>query len=154
MTKVNRDDQTIFGHSLGGLAVLEALFTEPGAFRTFVAASPSIYWGDSVVLKGEARFSELVSSGKVAPRVLITVGGEEQDIPKIPPALEAQRAAIEEGIKKARMVGNACDLAGRLKALHGAPGYEVSDCAVFPAQAHGISPWPAIGRAVSFAYPH
>jgi hypothetical protein len=75
-------------------------------------------------------------------------------MPKLTPDQEKQRAAIEASIKKARMVANACDLAGRLKALHGAPGYEVSDCAVFPEQGHGISPWPAIGRATSFAFPH
>ncbi|HWE44827.1 MAG TPA: hypothetical protein VG407_02275 [Caulobacteraceae bacterium] len=56
-------------------------------------------------------------------------------------------------MKKSRMVGNACDLTARLKTLHGGARYEVADCAVFPDQGHGISPWPAMGRAVSFAFP-
>jgi len=42
LAPVDRGNQTLFGHSFGGLTVLEALFREPGAFRTFVAASPSI----------------------------------------------------------------------------------------------------------------
>jgi len=50
------------------------------------------------------------------------------------------------------MVGNACDLAARLKALRGPPPYEAADCAVFAGQGHNISPWPAIGRAVAFAF--
>src|SRR3954463_14592048 len=37
---INTADQTIFGHSLVGLAVIRALFTEPTAFHTYIAASP------------------------------------------------------------------------------------------------------------------
>ncbi|HEY3928002.1 MAG TPA: alpha/beta hydrolase-fold protein [Candidatus Koribacter sp.] len=57
LTQVNREDQTLFGHSVGGLTVVDALFTEPQAFRTFVAASPSIWWGDKEVLERERRGS-------------------------------------------------------------------------------------------------
>jgi predicted alpha/beta superfamily hydrolase len=147
------NNQTLFGHSLGGLAVVDALFTEPKAFRTFVAASPSIWWANKAVLDKETAFKAEVASGAVAPRILITVGGEEETVPKLPPAMAAQQATVEAEVKMASMITNACALAGRLKALHGAAGYEVADCAVFPGQAHGISVWPAIGRAVSFAFP-
>jgi len=150
---VNRSDQTLFGHSFGGLAVVDALFTEPEAFRTFVAASPALWWGNEIVLQKEAAFDAVVNAGKVTPRVLITVGGREETPPKLPPALAAMQAELDADAKAGRMIGNACDLATRLKALHGAKGYEVADCAVFPDQDHGISPWPAIGRAVSFAFP-
>jgi predicted alpha/beta superfamily hydrolase len=151
LAPVNTSDQTLFGHSLGGLTVLEALFTEPQAFHTFVAASPSIWWGNRAVLKKEAQFAAAISAGKTTPRVLITVGSDEDAMSALPPEYEAHRGAIEAFVKKSRMVGNACDLAMRLKALHGAKGYEVSDCAVFPGQNHGVSPWPAIGRAIAFA---
>ncbi len=152
--KIDHADQTLFGHSLGGLAVVEALFTEPNAFRTFVAASPSIWWVNKAVLAKEAGFAAQVKAGKTTPRILITVGGEEQTAPHLPPSMAAMQAQIEAQIKMARMVDNACDLAVRLKALPGAAGYEVADCAVFPHQEHGISVWPAIGRAVAFAFPH
>jgi len=151
--QINRADQTLFGHSLGGLAVIEAIFTEPKAFRTFIAASPSIWWSDKAVLAKEAAFDTRVNAGDVSPRILVTVGGDEESVPSLPPALEARRAEIEASQKKNRMIGNACDLVSRLKALHGAQGYEAADCAVFPQQDHGISVWPAIGRAVSFAFP-
>ena len=152
--RVNPQDQTLFGHSLGGLAVVEALFTEPGAYRTFVAASPSIWFADRAVLAREAAFDTVITSGKATPHVLITVGADEETAPKLPPAMASHQAEIVAMIKKDRMVGKACDLAARLQALHGAPGYEVADCAVVPHQEHGISVWPAIGRAVSFAFPH
>ena len=151
--KIDRGNQTLFGHSLGGLAVLDALFSEPKAFRTFVAASPSIWWGDKEVLGKEKAFSDRVSAGEIAPRVLITVGGEEDAVPALPSQTALQRELMETQIKKLRMIENACELAGRLKALHGLGSYEVADCAIFPAQGHNISVWPAIGRAISFAFP-
>lgn len=150
LADVNRADQSLFGHSLGGLAVLEALFTEPTAFRNFGVASPSIWWGQRAVLNKEAAFAAAVVSGKAAPRVLIEVGGEEETVPPIPPEMAARKAAIEASVKRSRMVGNACDLATRLKALNGPSGYEVTGCVTFPDQGHGISVWPAIGRMISF----
>lgn len=152
LAPVDRGDQVLFGHSLGGLAVIEALFTEPDAFRTFVAASPSIWWNDSAVLAKEPAFSARVASGASRPRVLITVGAEEAQVPKLPPAMDAALPQLKAMVAKARMVGNACDLAARLRALPGAAPYEAADCAVFAGQGHNISPWPALGRAVTFAF--
>jgi len=152
LVPINRADQVLFGHSLGGLAVVRALFREPNAFRTFIAASPSIWWGGRIVLKDEAAFDLAVKSRAAAPRVLITVGGEEETVPaKAPGGADVER--LRARILMARMVGNARDLAMRLSALHGSENYTISPVAVFPEQAHGISPWPAIGRAVSFAFP-
>lgn len=152
LAPVDKDEQVLFGHSLGGLAVIEALFTEPQAFRTFVAASPSIWWADNAVLAKEPAFRAKVAAGAAHPRVLITVGAEESRLPKLPPSMAAALPQLEKLVAKARMVGNACDLTARLKALPGTPPYEVADCAVFQAQGHNISPWPALGRAVSFAF--
>jgi predicted alpha/beta superfamily hydrolase len=154
LAPVDRTNQALFGHSLGGLAVLHALLTEPNAFRTFIAASPSIWWNDKAVLAKEAEFAETVKRGEAKPRILVTVGAEEETMPRsLPKDMQARKAEIQEQVRKVRMVGNARDLVARLKALQGAKGYEVADCAVFSRQAHGISVWPAIGRAVSFAFP-
>lgn len=137
LLKVDSDRQVLFGHSLGGLVSLHALFTEPDAFRTFVVASPSIWWNHSAVLNDEPRFTAAIKSNLVAPRILITVGALEQT------------SEPEDSLYG--MVSNATALAGRLSALKALPGYEVT-LAVFPDQGHGISPWPAIGRAVEFAF--
>ena len=151
LAKINHGDQTLFGHSLGGLAVIEALFTEPTAYRTYVAASPSIWWGRNLVLGNEASFRAAVSAGKASPRVLIEVGGEEETVPVLPPEMADRKAAIEASVKRSRMIGHACDLADRLKALSGVNGYKVAGCITFPGQGHGISVWPAIGQALTFA---
>ena len=41
--------QSLYGHSFGGLFALYALFTRPRAFKTWIAASPAIYWEDRVI---------------------------------------------------------------------------------------------------------
>jgi predicted alpha/beta superfamily hydrolase len=152
LVHVNPNDQTIFGHSLGGLAVVEALFTEPGAFHTFVAASPSIWWADRSVLKKEGAFAAMIAAGAAAPRIIVTVGALEQTPPKvIPPEYAAHAEELKARLARARMVGNACDLVSRLQRLKGPLGYEVAPCVVFDGQAHGISVWPAIGRAIAFS---
>src|SRR5690606_6559257 len=41
---IDESRQTLYGHSYGGLFVLHALRTQPGAFQRYVAASPSLWW--------------------------------------------------------------------------------------------------------------
>ena len=41
---VDRRRQTIFGHSLGGLFTLYAMFSKPQAFSCYIAGDPSIHW--------------------------------------------------------------------------------------------------------------
>lgn len=154
MAAIDSSNQVIFGHSLGGLAVVHALFVEPNAFRTFIAASPSLWWSGKAVLGGEERFADVIRSGEAAPRVLITAGSEEgAPDPKVAARLAVEFGEYSGRIRLHRMVENACELAERLKALCGAGAFEVEGCIVFPKLGHGISPWPALARAVSFAFP-
>mgnify|MGYP001546589236 CR=1 FL=1 len=64
--------------------MVRALFTEPNAFRSFIASSPSLWWDGDAVLKGEEKFAAAVTAGRAAPRILITAGGDEDELP-IPP---------------------------------------------------------------------
>jgi predicted alpha/beta superfamily hydrolase len=152
MAPIDSSNQTIFGHSLGGLAVLHALFVAPGAFRTFIAASPSIWWSEEAVLRGEAKFADAVRAGTTKPRVLVTVGSEEQTAdPKVAAQFLLDSAEFAAQVRRNRMVDNALELTERLNALPASGDFKV-EYAVFPAQSHGIAPWPALGRAVSFAF--
>ncbi|PQM29499.1 hypothetical protein CVO77_00810 [Sphingopyxis lindanitolerans] len=143
-------DQTLFGDSLGGLFTLHVLFNHPNAFRTYVAASPSIWWNDCAVLKGETAFRNLVEAGRVAPRVLITVGGLEQSTADLPAVSGAAREAIVKLITDARMVDNARELAGRLSAIESPEGalirfHEFAD------ETHQSVIPASISRAIGFA---
>lgn len=42
--RVDTAQQSLWGHSLGGLFVLSTLYTQPTAFQNYVSASPSLWW--------------------------------------------------------------------------------------------------------------
>ena len=151
LTKVDASNQVLFGHSLGGLATLQALFTEPNAFRTFIVASPSIWWNNRTVLKGQAAFAAKVKAGEAHPRVMVTMGALESDIPATaPPGMPLD--ALKARMAMARMVDNGRELATSLRAIKGQPPYEAAEYAVFPGQNHGISAWSAISAGIAFAF--
>jgi predicted alpha/beta superfamily hydrolase len=126
------------------------LFEHPTAYRNFIAESPSIWFGGREVLKGEEGFAKAVRSGLVAPRILITSDQWEQseEAPDIPRSGEARTRALAD-MAGFRMVDNARDLAGRLKSLAGAPGYEVR-YTLFPEETHLTGIPVATSRGVAF----
>lgn len=145
----NPKDRTLMGYSLGGLFTLHALFEHPTDFRTFVVGSPSIWWNGREVLKGEAAFAQAVTSGRAAPRVLMTSAGWEQDEHMIPHGM-AKSDAMMKLVGDARMVDNARELADQLKALKGGPAYRVR-YAVFDSETHNSGIPAATARGVEFA---
>jgi hypothetical protein len=148
-TPLDPADRTLFGDSLGGLFVLHALFNQPTAFRTYVAASPSIWWNERDVLNGEAAFVGRVEAGEAAPRVLVTIGGLEQNVPSFTPPGQT-REEFEAQIVQARMVDNARELGQRLAAIKGSDGY-LARFQLFEDETH-LSVIPAaISRGLTFA---
>lgn len=79
--KIDPDRQSLFGHSLGGLLALHALYTRPQAFQSIVAASPSLEWNEQGVLDEEREFAARLTSGKIdkTSRLMIVVGGRDGD---------------------------------------------------------------------------
>lgn len=75
--KVDPARQVLFGHSLGGLLVLHALFTRPDSFETFGAVSSSIWWNDYFILEEAKAFTERRAEAARKPRLMLTVGGSE-----------------------------------------------------------------------------
>lgn len=96
--RIDRSRQTIFGHSLGGLFVLHALFTRPESFRTYIAGSPSIHWNKQLLLNEEQMFVNHVALADTNVDILLATGGLERS-------------------HKSGMAGNAKELAARLSAL-------------------------------------
>ncbi|MDR6503510.1 putative alpha/beta superfamily hydrolase [Burkholderia ambifaria] len=78
---VDPERQTLFGHSYGGLLTLYAMLTRAHLFRRYVAASPSIWWGERALLPYADRFA--AQTAPLAPplRVLVTAGGLEEGAP-------------------------------------------------------------------------
>jgi predicted alpha/beta superfamily hydrolase len=146
---VNSEDQTLYGHSWGGLFALGVLFNHPKSFRNFVASSPSIWWNERALLKDEPDFTRKLREGDAAPRVLITVGSLEQDVPEtLPPNIT--RTQMHELIAGYRMVDNARELALRLQQIKGGDDYLVR-FQVFEDESHLSVLSASIGRALGFA---
>lgn len=85
--------QTLWGHSYGGLAVLHALFTRPGEFSDYAAASPSLWWNDGAVVRESAGLQARLNG--LQPRLLLLRGGGEPALPHGLQAADPQRPARE-----------------------------------------------------------
>ncbi|MDW0358543.1 alpha/beta hydrolase [Vreelandella venusta] len=62
---VDANHQSLYGHSFGGMFAIYALFTRPDLFNHIVAASPSLWWNNSYLLKHERDFRQQVEAGEV-----------------------------------------------------------------------------------------
>lgn len=65
----------LFGHSMGGMFVLHALFKSPGSFDVYLVASPDIPYGHEAILKEAPAFES--DPKRTGPRLLVTVGSLE-----------------------------------------------------------------------------
>lgn len=145
LAPINTNQQALFGHSLGGLTVVHALFTEPTAFQTFIASSPSIWWDEKAVLHDEPNFAREVTMGRAEPRVLINVGSLEQYAEGLEPGTTPAQA------RDAQMVGNAVNLGKQLAELKGRSPYLVKTV-VFDGETHLTVTPAAISRGLEFAF--
>jgi len=145
-------DQTLMGHSLGGLTALHALFRRTASFQHFVAIAPSIWWNDREVLAYEAAFAARVAAGEVQARALVWVGELESTL-RYPSAhadkLPGNREMFEQMIEACRMVRNAVELGSRLQALQ-RPGFSVQTV-VHADDDHNMVPPAGIARGIRFA---
>lgn len=123
LVRTDPADETLMGHSLGGLATLAALFRAQGTFRNYVAISPSIWVNDRWVLGFVDGFIDRVRAGEVRARLLLSTGEWEESDPPFPP-LPRQGAPMsaesyEDMTRSTRMVSNPAELNARLEPLRG-----------------------------------
>lgn len=131
--------QTLFGHSYGGLCALHALFTRPGGFRNYVAASPSLWWRDGFILQEQQRF--LAGRRVDAPPLNLLVSqGELEARPPADPA----RAISTRGQRNVELLSALAD------GLRRAPNLELR-LATFPGADHGSAMVPAAQQALALA---
>jgi len=100
---IDPEMQALFGHSLGGLYTVWSLFTRPHTFRSYMAASPSFWWNDRVVLKYEARFLRHLYASTRTPRLLVTAGSLEGVPPQLPTTAFARSMAEDAALMVARL---------------------------------------------------
>ncbi len=99
---VDRGNQTLLGHSIGGLFTLHALFTRPAAFQHYLALSPSVWWRQRYILAEQQRFIAGRTAGDPPVNLFVAAGEFEQD--------DTQPSEV-------RMVDNAREVVARLAPL-------------------------------------
>ncbi|GAA5663569.1 ferri-bacillibactin esterase BesA [Brucella sp. NBRC 14130] len=78
---IDKDRQALFGHSLGGLFTLYALFNHPASFQSYSAADPSIWWNDRSILKDKDQFVTSSKDSLRPIRLLIETSGKRGNRP-------------------------------------------------------------------------
>lgn len=148
--KVDPARQMLFGHSLGGLFALDMAFRHPDAFEAVISASPSIWWGQAVVLQGEPQFRATLSASGKAPRLLLTAGALEASAKATPLPPGMTQAQFGAYIAKIRTVENARELAARLSSAREGRPDQVAFVA-FDEETHVSVAPAAISRGLRFA---
>lgn len=97
--RVDSNDRAIFGHSLGGLFGLYALFEQPDVFRRYIISSPSLWWDNALILRKEALFS--VGRTSLEKSIFMSVGANESDdmLQHFQPLADALRSRKYRGIE-------------------------------------------------------
>ncbi|HEX4850191.1 MAG TPA: alpha/beta hydrolase-fold protein, partial [Puia sp.] len=73
--RIDLNDKTLMGCSLGGLFTLYTMFTHANMFNRYVAASPSFMWDNGVLYKYEEQYHSNTSNPK--GKLFMCVGGVE-----------------------------------------------------------------------------
>lgn len=93
--------QGIFGHSFGGLFVLHALHSRPGAFSYWTAASPSIWFDRQGIVDDLAAWALARPETASKLHVLLTAGEYEQELSPFaytrPDVIKAAKMLRERG---------------------------------------------------------
>lgn len=91
---IDRGKQALFGHSLGGLFTLYALFNHTASFQNYSAADPSIWWNDRAILADKDRFLAAFGSSPHPIRLLIETSGKRGE--RRPGVAKEDRARMEK----------------------------------------------------------
>ena len=74
--KVNPQQQSLFGHSFGGLFVLHTFFSQPQMFQRYIAVSPSLWFDNYVLLNRQTDW--LKNQNKTQDIMLMTTVGTHE----------------------------------------------------------------------------
>ncbi len=75
--KVNAQQQSLFGHSFGGLFALHTFFSKPQTFQRYIAASPSLWFDNYALLNRQAEWLKNKAHTTQNVMLMTTVGTQE-----------------------------------------------------------------------------
>ena len=89
--KVNSQQQSLFGHSFGGLFVLHTFFSQPHMFQRYIAASPSLWFDDYALLNKQKDWLNNKANRAQEIMLMTTVGTHEHGRSPTPDAESLQK---------------------------------------------------------------
>jgi predicted alpha/beta superfamily hydrolase len=101
--------RTLLGHSFGGLFGLYTLFHRPEVFGNYLIVSPSLWWGDRIVLSYEEQWAK--EHADLQANVFLAVGDNEQVVGET----WRNESFSTEALKLLRQVDNVQELTDRLR---------------------------------------
>lgn len=75
--RIEQNERTLIGHSLGGLFTSYVLFNQTDLFNRYVMISPALTWDDNLIIKQEEKFS--VMNKKLPVKIYTSVGSLEHE---------------------------------------------------------------------------
>lgn len=89
--KVNPQQQSLFGHSFGGLFVLHTVMTHPETFQRYIAASPSLWFDNYALLNRQVDWLNNKVNKVQNTMLMTTVGTHEHGRSPTPDAESLQK---------------------------------------------------------------
>lgn len=143
----------LFGHSLGALFGLYALYTRASLFDCFMCASPSIWFDDCLILESEQRFREggraVKPAAKPRPTLMMSFGSLEQDVTRRSGESEEDYEKRRTQAERRGMRDKAVALYGRLKGSDLLSGLVLKE---YPEEDHGTVMACALSRFLTTFY--
>ena len=76
--RVDSSQKVLAGVSFGGLSVLHALFQDPALFQGYIAASPSLWFGDGAMFEIEEEYAS--NHDDLRAKLYLSIGQEEENV--------------------------------------------------------------------------
>jgi predicted alpha/beta superfamily hydrolase len=134
---VDAQRQTLFGHSYGGLFTLYALMQRPGSFQRYYALSPSLWFGDALLMQRLPGFASTLAERPLPLKVRLVSGVLE----------EFARGGVPHRAAHRRMVAYPRTFAERLQAAGLAAHFEA-----WEGEDHGSIVYRAAPGLLGFAF--
>ena len=108
--------KALFGHSYGGIFTLSTMFTRPGLFDTYIAASPVVWWNkDFLVKELEAAFMARDKPVDPPLSLILTWGTGEQDLVRRHDESDEEFWKRKDNAENEQMRDSATAMASRLR---------------------------------------
>jgi uncharacterized protein len=140
---------SFFGHSFGGLFGSYVLLREPAVFRSYIIASPSLWWDNDAIFALEERYAQ--AHDDLAATVYFGIGADEthegrlREAQNMPPDQQAKT-----GARYIDMVADMTRLTARLQHRR-YPALNLRT-EIFPGEFHITVPPLALSRGLRYAF--